>query len=359
MSNFLSNPRINENDRRNVAFQITLAIREAVTLAQRRTISASYETALHYIHDISKEIYQDIVALLEKRNESELVKLYTQKAQALSDSDNIVLPLDLIEAEIQNLQNLLARKTQKLNAISLEIGRHLVAAEHFRPRTSSEHRILSRDFSGVERLKLNKLYSNDEYIDYRIEKDRYLRLRLLHPDKPEEITGADFIYEQFEIASNRVKFVQMQYKIWKDGGLYFSDKRMVAQLEKMQNNLCGGGFCNGSHGKNYTKKNFRLPYCSAFLRPTTNKLSSNSKLISSGHHLRVCEVLAKSKTDVKLDKEAVRKSALSQRSFEDLFYTGKLGSRWIAMDDLQDFYKKINLPFHNDTIRIHAQEINP
>jgi len=124
----------------------------------------------------------------------------------------------------------------------------------------------------------------------------------------------------------------------------------------MQLNLCSGGFCHGSHGKNYSTKQFRFPYCSAFLRPTSNKASVNSKLISSGYHLRVCDVLAKKQTENKLTKDSIKQTSLTQNTFEELFTIGKVGSRWIDIEDLDNFYKNINLPFHSDTIRIHAQQ---
>ena len=59
----------------------------------------------------------------------------------------------------------------------------------------------------------------------------------------------------------------------------------------------------------------------------------------------------------KITKENIKSKSISHKIFEEEFLTNKLGSRWITIDDLDRFYKKINLNYLSDTIRVHAQEI--
>lgn len=67
-----------------------------------------------------------------------------------------------------------------------------------------------------------KFFETDNYVDYKIAKDRFLRIRLLHPDKAEHILGADLIYEQYDVDTEKVRIAVLQYKTWENGVLYFS-----------------------------------------------------------------------------------------------------------------------------------------
>lgn len=356
MANYFDNNEIVEGDRRNTAFQTSVAIREAVTLALNNPQPIKYEVALDYIYDLSPEIYSQVIELLKHKNESEDVKYYKELAMAQSGSDNQINPVDLINVEIEKLEPIIEKATEK-RSLNIKLARLIAAKEFFKERRLSEHKILQHDTYLATRPYFDKkIYDGDSYQDYKISKNKYLRLRLLHPDKAEAITGADLIYEQFDLLNDRVRFVQLQYKVWDTKTFYLSDKRLQEQVKKMNSHLCKGNYCAGNHGKNHSKK-FRFPYCSGFIRPTDNKFSPNSKMISSGFHLPICEAIKQISLNKNLPYRDLKDKSLTHKIFEETFMSNKLGSRWMPISELNSFYKKLGLDFVNDTIRVHAQEV--
>jgi hypothetical protein len=350
---FYSNNAIDEETKRNAAFQTVNALREAVSLAKKDPQPITYENTLQYIRDLSPESYQQIVSLLQHKNESAEVKYFKELAEVMTTESQIITPTDLIEQEIQKLNNLIAVAEHSTN-LRNKRGSLIAAREYFNPREISEHKLLNHDYYLASRSDVkHEIYTNESYRDYKIDEGNFLRLRLLHPDKAESILGSDLVYEQFDILTHRVRFVHLQYKSWDTRVLYLNNKRLQEQITKMDGHICKSGYCHGSHGKNYTKK-FRFPYCSAFLRPTTNKESSESKMKTTGQHLPICEAIKFGKE--KITKENIKDKSVSHKIFEEQFVGNMIGSRWIHMDDLDKFYAKTGLNYLSDTIRVHAQE---
>jgi hypothetical protein len=352
---FFQDDAVGEGERRNLAFQVVNALRETVSIAARSPSQVTYEQTLDLINDLYPELYQDFVALLSNRNESETVKFYKEKAEALSTAERVINPLDLVEKDVAEMQKLLERGNKF--ALKRKLIELLAAAKQFRPREVSEHKILNHDFYLAERGGYfgKTLYENDQYKDYKLSDNRVLRLRLLHPDHGETITGTDLIYEVFDLLNERVRFAHLQYKVWNNGELYLNDARMGKQLEKIGNNLCLANYCNGY--KDETDRPYRMPYCSGFLRPTDKVLDSSSKLKSTGIHVPICAVNALRKTATKLTKANSSDRAVSHHIFEDMFNSNLLGSRWIPMDELDVVYKRKGLDSLTENIRVHAQEV--
>lgn len=223
------------------------------------------------------------------------------------------------------------------------------------PRRISEHKALNHDNYLVDRggYFSKPLYQEDNYKDYRLDNNRILRLRLLHPDKEEIIIGSDMIYEQFDLRTEQVRFVHLQYKMWEDGALYFSDERMMEQLTKLENNLCKSNLCKGIIGDS----EFRLPYCSGFLRPTNKMQNAESKLVTSGIHVPICHIHKLKETEKKISRGNCHGRSISSKIFEEMFHSGMLGSRWISISELENFYSDKNLTALTHNIRLHAQEI--
>jgi hypothetical protein len=179
---------------------------------------------------------------------------------------------------------------------------------------------------------------------------------LLHPDKPEHITGADLIYEQHDEENRRLRFSFLQYKIWEKGVIYINEaNRVETQLLKMKNKLCDSGFCNGPSDMN---SDYRFPYCCAFLRPTDKLIPKNNKLISSGIHIPVCNALnIKTKEGGKIDKKFIREQAITQDVFEHLFNKGFIGSRWLSEKEIAQLYTDSQIIQPYESIIIYAREI--
>ena len=346
MDDFYKNDNIDPDLRRNTAFQATNAVREALTLAKQSGIATTYEQALDHIYDLSPAAYDNIISQLESKNESEDVKYFKEVAKAEKISELI-----LIDREINDL-GVLIEKADEKEHLKKKLISLIAVKNYFKPRGITEHKTLSHDFYLAKRPYFDEaIYTDDSYKDYKLGKNHFLRLRLLHPDHAESILGADLIYEQFDLLKNKVRFVHLQYKSWNNNSFNFSDDRLLSQVNKMENHLCKGGYCQGKHGQNYTKR-YRLPYCAGFLRPTSNKMSSTSKMISSGYHLPICELKKIAANSQKISKEELKDMSISHNIFEEAFV-----SRWISIDELEAFYKKTGLTSLSDTVRIHAQEV--
>lgn len=355
---YFSNEEIPEEQRRDFAFQTVNAIRESVTLARNTTLPITYEFAFSIIYDLDENLYNSIVNLLISKNENEIVKYYKEMAEAKSSEDKIVEPVTLIQEELDNLEKILETKRDNNTFLKKRKFGLVAAKEYFTPRTQTEHKSLNHDFYLRSRDDYfgKPLYENDHYKDYSLSKDKVLRLRLLHPDKDEAILGVDLIYEHFDMEYERVRFAHMQYKTWNNNVLYeSSSSNMRAQLIKMKNNICDSNFCKGP---NENRGEYRFPYCSAFLRPTSKLQNSDSKLITSGYHVPLCQTLSLLDIDGKLTKQSIKDKSIKGNIFEELFISNIAGSRWITIEDLEKFYEDKGISSNINTIRVHAQEVD-
>ena len=302
MSYFADNS-LNEEERRNDAFQLLCALRETLTISKRSRQPVSYKRTLQLIHDISPETHAEVSKLLTKTNESEIVKYYKQKAEAYSkESSATILPAQIIEKDLL-VEKRLMEFGENNHLIQRKIFELESALEYFQPEDISENYILNHDFSLPNRHEFfqKKLYDTAKVKDYQLTNNRILRLRLLHPDKAERIIGSDLVYEQFDLNTQKVRFIHLQYKTWDTNTLYFSQGNMLDQIDKLDKNICQSGFCNNISGSKYSK-NYRFPYCSAFLRPTSYLTKPDSSLISTGIHLPICMVNKIKETDKKIDR---------------------------------------------------------
>lgn len=342
------------------AFQALSGVRESISLGKRQSNQITYEAALDVIHDLDPEAYDRFVELLTKRNKSEDVRFYIEQAEALSTDEKPVLPIDLIQRDLAEIELALAKKKTKGNALLKRKISLIAAIEYFKPRKVSEHKILNRDFylSSVNVPDALKIYNDEKFVDYKLSDDRFLRLRLLHPDKEEEILGSDLIYEQFDFAKERVRFVHIQYKLWGKNGLYFSQGNMKAQVDKVCSNLCNESYCLSPEGGN-SGTGYRFPFCSGFLRPTDKQLDNGKDMTSTGLHMPICFVQRlSSDPDVKrISKADARNSGVSHTVFNELFVNGFIGSRWMPIAELEQFYADRAIDDHINSIRVHAQEV--
>lgn len=357
--NYYLNDRIPEEERRDIAFQTVNAIRESVTLARNSTLPITYEFAFDIIYDLNPKLYESIITLLTSKNENETVKYYKEEAEAASTEDNIILPVDLITTELKRLESLLEKSGKKSTYLLKRKFELIAAKEYFTPRAQSEHKSLNHDFylRGRDDYFGKPLYENDNFKDYKISKDKILRLRLLHPDREEAILGVDLVYENFDMQFNRVRFAHMQYKTWNNNVLYESaTTNLVSQIQKMESHLCKSGYCKGP--KNQKREDYRFPYCSGFLRPTSKIQNPDSKLLTTGLHIPICQALKLFAEEKKISKENSKDKSIKGHIFEELFMTNIAGSRWIDIEELEKFYIEKGINSHTNRIRIHAQEVD-
>lgn len=355
---YFSEESIEENERRNEAFQLLCGIREAVSIAKRTQQSIPYRKALELAYDISPELHKELSNLLTKANESELVKYYKQKAELVSkETGKIVFAEDLISKDLE-LEKKLFELGDNANLIQKRIFELEAALEYFQPEDISENFILNHDFTLPSKHPFfeKKLYDTAKVKDYQLSGNRILRLRLLHPDKAERIIGSDLVYEQFSLRTNRVRFIHLQYKTWNNKVLYLSNGNILDQIEKLDKNICKSGYCHNENGKKHSD-NYRLPFCSAFLRPTNFLTKPDSTLISSGIHLPVCMVNTIREKENKITNKNVIGKSIGHRVFEDLFIDNIIGSNWITIEQLEKFYTEKGITSQTARIRVHAQEV--
>src|SRR5690606_18872794 len=137
------------------------------------------------------------------------------------------------------------------------------AREILRTKRYSEHNLLIRDAVKAKRPTI-RTEPGDAFTDFVLTDGQVLRIRLIHPDKPEHKTGVDLIYEFHSARDNRVRLAVIQYKVWRNSRFTASDiKGFCHQLAKMRRTFCAGNLCIP-----HSPGPYRLPCCTAFFRPT-------------------------------------------------------------------------------------------
>ena len=354
---YFKNNNIDEDERRNIAFQVMVANRDLLELAIKKSQPPTYENSLGLLNEIAPELYDDFTKLLTRKNESELIQLFRELAEIQSNETNIaVTAFDLIDIEIEKLRRKNEQDPSK-RIVKKKLLEHIVAKQKMQPVRLTENRILNRDYNKVDRSTYAEThFTDDHYTDFKLKNNDILRLRFLHPDSDEHITGADLIYEQYDLQNKKVRFVFLQYKTWEENVIYKSQtKNLVPQLNKLENILCKNRLCHSSQGSK-TSNRYRFPYCSGFLRPTDKIQENDSKLMSSGYHLPVCMSIKMLEDNGKIEKKSIREEAFKSHIFEELFNNNMIGSRWIEVDKLDEIYSENQIFENSDRIRLYAQE---
>jgi hypothetical protein len=356
--------QIPSEQKRDLAFNIVVSIRDAISFAQKKSVPPTYEQALRITYDIDENLYNFCSGQLTKKNENDTVKLFKEKAAAESIKQGIQITVsELLSDEIKSYRELLNTPNldkENTRFLKTHIASLEAALENVKPRRLSEHRILERDFCKIDRTHLGaeKFFETDNYVDYKIANDRFLRIRLLHPDKAEHILGADLIYEQYDVDTEKVRIAVLQYKTWENGVLYFSQaSNLEAQMLKLKTHLCDNNFCAQPKHLN-GQLDYRFPYCCAYIRPTDKLQNSDSKMISHGIHIPLCSAIQiKSANGNKIEKSQIRHSTLTHEVFENLFNHSFIGSRWIGVSEIEEFYRDRQILEPNQTLKLYAKEI--
>jgi hypothetical protein len=322
---------------------------------------STYDNAI----DLGGALYPELLgpgtSLLRRERESETTKEYRQRARWMSvQNNNSIHPLHLIEQELTHLKELLKvaeqnkEKKSSVDQLKRRVKQFEIAQAELDESRHTENQLIFRDAYGVERNPPCTA-SGQGFRDFEVAEGKLLRVRVLHPDKPEHITGADIIYERHELEKEAATIVAVQYKVWEERSLLLTDERMRGQIQKMNSFLCERGFCNGP-----TDSEFRFPHCAAFLRPTDRLQNANQKFISTGEHLPICQITNCTtygdRGTPKLEYKGIRRTSLSSDLFEYLFNRDKIGSRLISHTELEELYKQHALLNPSESLIIYAQE---
>jgi hypothetical protein len=356
----------NDNEQLNTEWITISALSEAIRIAVKGDKRSTYEQILK----LSKELYPQLFninnSLLLQEQESDIAIEYRQKAEAkrIIEQDKSIKAIDIITDDIKQLKVYIRVSESKDNENQTDkLKRKLISLEKAQieldEEAYTENDILLRDVYDVDRMSLLKMDGGKKFRDFKISDNRILRIRLLHPDKPEHITGADIIYEHHNVKENKIRLSAIQYKLWSKKQLSY-DERMMKQIDKLSNLFCNT-ICNCSNDNEY-----RFPTCSAFLRPTDKIQKANQRLLSTGEHIPICKidslweegrVYRGEPSKPKLTYNGIKKVSVSGKVFEQLFKEGKIGSKEFDAYEIEDFYKNNNIFNLRERVIIHAQEI--
>lgn len=350
------------DDRINQEWIALNAIRGMVKIASKGSMTKStYDNSL----DLGGALYPELLgpenSVLKRERESDTTKEYRQKSELQSIKNSTsVSALELVLADIEEYESLISLAQGKkgdqkrTDQLKRKLGQLQKAKAELEIKPHSENQLIFRDVY-VDR-DFPELSKGHAHRDFLLPDGNYLRLRVLHPDKPEHITGADIIYERHDSKSGNVSIVVVQYKIWEEKKLYISDSRMQTQIEKMKAFTCDKGICSHNQGTN----TYRFPCCTGFLRPTDKLQNVEQKFISTGEHLPICRIndckTIGKQGGVLLEYEKIKEVSLSAELFEDLFNRGKIGSRELSSQELKELYKHTSVIDSSDTVVIYAQE---
>lgn len=335
-------------------------VRELKGISSKGAIP-TYYSSIKLGTQIMPEIFNDDSHIIKRHHEPELVRSYRQQAAAESEiTGSEVEPLEVLDNRIETLNKQLATNITNKDLLEKELSKLRSIRHLFLPKRVQEDFILHHDVKSMK-YGVQPINIGVKSADYQVARDRFIRVRLIHPNDGEQKMGADLIYEQYLPEQKKVRFLLIQYKIWEGELLYWSQaKNLNPQLKKMKNNLCDQGFCLCKDGKNYSTE-FRYPYCSAYLRPTDALQDKTSPLTSSGMHIPICRIKDvvedTSEGNKVLRKKNMRHVSLSQSVFEEAFNYNQIGSRWLDYEEVEKLYEENAILDSGERLLVHVQEL--
>ncbi|PSN17962.1 hypothetical protein C7271_14975 [filamentous cyanobacterium CCP5] len=342
----------------------TVALREGLTIAQDQP--PTYLETFAFGELLYSDLFDPETSLLRKNQESRSAREYREMAKAESTVEQKeITAIEIVERDIARINHLLSNKENK-NLPSLKQKHRQL--HRVKDELSSviyvENQIIDRDVNKVQR-NLPISGQGKDYKEFSLSDDRALRIRLLHPNRPEHITGADLIYELYSDFGDFAYITAVQYKLWDEKDVLYMDDRIESQIAKLKENFCDSGLCETPL---YPKEaSSRLAsFCAAFLRMTNRLQSAESKLISTGEYIPVCklgEFQKKTTADkFKLTSKDIREfkhgrtKPVPHGLFEEMVKGNMLGSRRVPVDELEEIYKKFRILDSSEKIIIHAQD---
>ncbi|EAO2688124.1 hypothetical protein E2X65_23955 [Salmonella enterica] len=351
-------------DRLNAEWITLSAFRGLMKIATKGDMNKSkYDNVLAFCGDLYPELLGNDVSLLKAERESQTTREYRQKARLKSKKEGRKIDaLELVKIDLGEFESLFRiakrekEEQKKVDQLKRRLNQLTIAYDELSFQEHSENQILNRDVYKVHRL-LPSLIDGIDYKDFWLPDKNTLRLRILHPEKTEHITGADLIYEKHS-SNDEASIVAIQYKIWENKKLYLNDTRMNEQIDKLKSFFCKKNICD-----NYNSQmQYRFPCCSAFIRPTDKLQSADQKLMSTGEHLPICKIDECTSTGRRgaklLEYDKIKDISLSNESFEFLFNTGKIGSRNLTYDELTQLYSNFLQESSLSRVMIYAQEFD-
>jgi predicted DNA-binding protein len=333
-------------------------LRDALGLALKGTKTVTYPEIVAFGASLAPAILGPDRLLFKNKISSALYQEYEERATALSEQEKKeVSVIEAVKRGIEELQKLIhAGKEKNLATLRRRLKQLSDLYAELAESRHTENNLIIRDVYKVERNL--PFEDRKEYRDFKIDEDRGLRIRVLHPDHLEHITGADLVYECYWEQEKKVRVAAIQYKIRRSKAIYI-DERIENQLSRLEETFCNGKFCHLTNDEN--KKAYRLPYCSAFLRPTNEIQVNDPRIMSKGYYVPICivkEVRESTDNQNVLPSNRLRSQAITHKIFEELFNANMLGSQRRSYNELEEIYKSTGLLEEKQSITIYAQEFS-
>jgi len=349
-------------DRLNTEWLVISALRENLSLISEGE-QLSYNDTIRFAQENFKELFKSNKSFFgKKRTVSNEYEKYEQEAAARSRKERKEIRTEeLIQERIDYIETLIkspANRKEQLSKLKNERRKLKKLLEENEPKITrvTENQALMNDFS-LRRpgLKYADSYAG-KYNVYQTRSGKQFVLRFFHPGAPEGATGVDVVYEIYDKRERTIRIVAIQYKMWEKGNLYFSQSdNLESQLEKASKCFCGKGYCDAPKKG---RSNYRLPYCTPFLRPT-DKIYDTEHLLTSGWHIPLCQIDDKVEYSVSDGKilrlESIKEIALNTEEFEKLFQQEKIGSRRLSIDEIEQLYRDNKVLQNNEKIIIYSQ----
>ncbi|GCC51316.1 hypothetical protein SanaruYs_15390 [Chryseotalea sanaruensis] len=329
-----------------------------------------YAKAISFAKEIDKELFKGSKTGLSKDDYfDKLYKKYVQEADIKKTGLGKDISAEkLIKKRFRDIDRLLGKAgkdKKKYNLLKKEsdVLKTLIEQKnHFQSLNLlrlTENQAINNDLT---RDRLEKVFIEQPLGKYslfeNVKDGSIFRITCLHPNPSEGVIGADLIYEQYDEKRKMVRIVAIQYKIWEHQTLYFSQSGNIGQqINNMKRCFCSKKYCVDHNGNKMDPRKYRLSYCMAFLKPT-DKLQDPQKPITSGYHLPICKIDTLKEPvnkDYKLTVTGIKKQSIKASTFEELFDSEMLGSRWLKKSELEKFYRKNKVLDPSERIIVYAQ----
>jgi hypothetical protein len=350
-----------KRDRLDVEWMTTSALRDGMVTAHGKPEEVTYKQAFALGRQVAPEMYKSVDRILNNPRESIGAQEIRQRAHAQSILDGeTITPVEYIESEIVKLRT-------QINAIDEGDDRNhlentLTRYENIRQEIQSrEYRETPLIFGDAVKTGrgLPTSGQGQGYTDYQLNKDRMLRVRVTHMERPEDRIGCDLIYENLNDKKKTARIVIIQYKMWEryDQVKHLSP-RDEKQYAKLTGATCKGRLCDPEA---IPHRAYRLPTCTAFVRPTDRLQQPNSITTSSSLHIPIC-VLNESWQTNQAGGKSVRRDqingrSLSHRTFGELFDYCMVGSKEITFDQMTTMYHSFGILENQDKVVVHFQDV--
>ncbi len=343
-------------------------IRDGFHVAANTSQPPTYNEALVHAIELAPRIFASDNRLLTRSNESMNARAFRETARALSISERQeVTPVEAVDREIRQTRNLITLAGDDDTAgLRKRLTDLQVIRSELEEKNVTETQMIVRDTFQARRrdifptTNIHPIFSGTGYTEYELPHDRGMRVRCTHPDPPEWSMGGDMIFEHHDLENEKVRIAILQYKIW--DGLRISKppseaERIENQLKRMSDAFCTADVCM----KKLIDSPYRLPYCAAFLRPTDQLQSVDSRHASTGYHIPVCKLDSMweetGRGGHRIPKEKFVNSTVTSNAFEEMFNGNMLGSDWMTYDEAEELYKKHKILTDTEQINLHIQVI--